>query len=69
MYLLISQATNTPSQIFTPVLFVPLYTSHFAVHDTLAPFTPIRAKSHYLKDFSKTALPPLLVFKKTNAII
>ncbi len=31
--------------------------------------TYIRVKSHYLKDFSKTALPPLLVFKKTNAII
>ena len=35
MYLLISQATNTLYQIFTPVLLVPLYTSHFAVDGTL----------------------------------
>ena len=35
MYLLISHATHTPSQIFTPVLFVPLYTSHFAVDGAL----------------------------------
>src|SRR5205085_11899074 len=40
MYLLILQATNTLYQIFTPVLFVPLYASHFAVDDTLATFTP-----------------------------
>ena len=59
MYLLISQATNTLYQIFTPVLFVTVHASHCAVDDTLAPFTPIRAKSHYLKDFSKTALLPL----------
>ena len=35
MYLLISQATHTLYQIFTPVLFVPLYASHFAVDGTL----------------------------------
>jgi hypothetical protein len=40
MYLLISQATNTLYQMFTTVLFVPLYTSHFAADDTFAPFTP-----------------------------
>jgi len=40
MYLLFSQVTNTLYQIFTTTLFVTLYTSHFAVHDTLAPFTP-----------------------------
>ncbi len=40
MYLLISQATHTLYQIFTPVLFVPLYASHFAGDDTLATFTP-----------------------------
>jgi len=55
--------------MFTTGLFVSLYPFQLAVDDTLAPFTPIRAKSHYLKDFSKTALLPLSVFKKTNAII
>jgi len=40
MYLLISQATNTLYQIFTTVLFVTLYPSHYAVDDTLATFTP-----------------------------
>jgi hypothetical protein len=35
MYLLISHAANTPYQMFTTVLFVPLYTSHFAVDGTL----------------------------------
>ncbi len=40
MSLLISQATNTLYQIFTTVLFVTVYASHFAVDDTLAPFTP-----------------------------
>jgi hypothetical protein len=46
MYLLISQATNTLYQIFTPVLFVPLYASHFTVDDTLATFTPITHASY-----------------------
>ena len=40
MYLLILQATNTLYQIFTPVLFVTLYASYFAVDDTLATFIP-----------------------------
>src|SRR5881227_1407951 len=40
MSLLISQATNTLDQMFTPVLFVTVYASHFAVDDTLATFTP-----------------------------
>src|SRR5947209_2939874 len=46
MYLLISQATNTPYQIFTPVLFVPFYASHFAVDGTLFLITPTTHASY-----------------------
>src|SRR6266516_604344 len=56
MYRLISQATNTLYQIFTPVLFVTLYASHFAVDDMLATFTPITIASYSNVVFSSHVL-------------